>query len=573
MAEFSDVGAYQLKERIGRGGMAEVYRAEDPRTQRSVAVKIISADIAEEPTFLKRFAQEINLIAKLEHSGIVPLYDVGEAHGRPYLVMRYMPNGTLAERVEAGAIPLAEASHIITRVASALDFAHSHGIVHRDLKPGNILLDKEGEPYIADFGISKLVGQSTAHTLSRTGMTMGTPAYMSPEQFRGESSLDGRADVYALGVLLFQMVSGQLPFNADTPHGLMYHHLETPVPDIRTLHPEFPTDLSLVLQQALAKRREARYPTAGAFARDLQLVVEGKAVTPLPSTSAAQLLTVPLPARTPPAPVAETAAPKATPPIATAPKNKVLPWLIGGVAILLLVGGAFLLPSLMGNNGSVVAGVAPTATVEAEPTEEAIVVIEPTEEIAPTEEVVVDIEPTQAADEPEAPIEGEEEINFAALVPSDADFIFYDDALQNGYEDWSWASVGIGNTSPVYQGLESIGVGTIESYDALWLVNPAEGVELSDYIALRFAIHGGNEGGQQLVVGLGSGEIFPDESRVFLNDYLPTGPVANTWREVTIPLADFNLGDEPITNVAIQSDIEEWQDDYYVDDIRLIAVP
>ncbi len=298
MADFSEVGVYRLKERIGRGGMAEVFRAEDPRTGRNVAVKIINAEIADDPTFRKRFAQEITLIAKLEHSAIVPLYDVGESYGRPYLVMRYMPNGTLAERIEAGAMPLEEASQIITRLAGALDFAHHHGIIHRDLKPGNILLDQQGESYIADFGISKLVGQSTA-TLSRTGMTMGTPAYMSPEQFRGEADLDGRADVYALGVLLFQMLSGKLPFNADTPHGLMYQHLETPVPDIRTLHPELPANLPLVLQQALAKRREARYATAGAFASDLQSVVAGKTITPLPGTSAAQLLTVPLPSRSP----------------------------------------------------------------------------------------------------------------------------------------------------------------------------------------------------------------------------------------------------------------------------------
>ena len=175
MADFSEVGVYRLKERIGRGGMAEVFRAEDPRTGRNVAVKIINAEIADDPTFRKRFAQEITLIAKLEHSAIVPLYDVGESYGRPYLVMRYMPNGTLAERIEAGAMPLEEASQIITRLAGALDFAHHHGIIHRDLKPGNILLDQQGESYIAGFGISKLVGQRTA-TRSRTGITRGTPA-------------------------------------------------------------------------------------------------------------------------------------------------------------------------------------------------------------------------------------------------------------------------------------------------------------------------------------------------------------------------------------------------------------
>jgi serine/threonine protein kinase len=551
MADFSEVGAYQLKERIGRGGMAEVFRAEDPRIQRSVAVKIINPEIADDPTFRKRFAQEINLIAKLEHSGIVPLYDVGEAYGRPYLVMRYMPNGTLADRIEAGAIPLAEAIPITTRLAAALDFAHTHGIVHRDLKPGNILLDKEGEPYIADFGISKLVGQSNTQTLSRTGMTMGTPAYMSPEQFRGESALDGRADVYALGVLLFQMLSGELPFNADTPHGLMYHHLESPVPDIRTLRPEFPTDLSLVLQQALAKRREARYSTAGAFARDLQLVAEGKSVTPLPTTSAAHLLTVPLPSR--PARAVESVPATPLPPIATS--RNFLPWVAVGIIAILLVGGALLAPTLFGNATATTAEAAPTATVAPNPTEsseEAIVVIEPTEE-------------------PEEPDTG---IIPSSLVASDADFLIYDDELQNDFENWSWIEVGLENDDPVYEQEYSIWVENPIDYGAVWFMNPNGAVETSEFVALRFAIHGGEEGGQILLVGLSNNEEFPVSPHgVPLNNYLPEGPIANTWREVTIPLSDLVMEDDLLYSVAFQSDVEEEQSYFYIDDIRLIAAP
>lgn len=534
MADFSEVGAYRLKERIGRGGMAEVFRADDPRTQRNVAVKIVNADIADDPTFRKRFAQEINLIAKLEHSAIVPLYDVGESYGRPYLVMRYMPNGTLAERIEAGAIPLAEASHILTRLAGALDFAHGHGIVHRDLKPGNILLDNEREPYIADFGISKLVGQSTA-TLSRTGMTMGTPAYMSPEQFRGETDLDGRADVYALGVLFFQMLSSTLPFNADTPHGLMYHHLETPVPDIRVLHPELPTDLSLVLQQALAKRRDTRYSTAGAFARDVQSVVSGRAITPLPGTSAAQLLTVPLPTRSPRA-----EKPEPSPLTPTRRLSPVGMGLIGLVGIALLIGGLFAFAPLLSGTQTENPNSVPVVAIPSSPTATPLA----------------------------------EEASLPPPVAGENDFIIYEDTLENGFEDWSWVEVGLDNHDPVYAEEYSIWVESNEDYGAAWFVNPQGAVETSGFTALRFAIHGGEAGGQVLIIGLSHDEEFPVPPHgVPLNDYLPDGPIANTWREVTIPLSDLAMEDELLYSVGFQSDVEGEQPYFYIDDIRLIAAP
>lgn len=524
MAEFSEVGVYHLQERIGRGGMAEVYRADDPRTHRSVAVKLINADIADDPAFRKRFAQEINVIARLEHSGIVPLYDVGEVNGRPYLVMRYIAGETLAERIEAGAIPLEDASRLLTRLAAALDFAHARGIVHRDLKPGNVLMDQEGESYIADFGIAKLVGQSATSTFSRTGMTMGTPAYMSPEQFRGEDDLDGRSDVYALGVLFYHMLAGKLPFDAATPHGLMYQHLESPVPDIRSLHPDYPADLQLVFQQALAKQRDARYPTAGAFARDVQAVVEGKSVTPLPATSAAQLLTVPLPNRPAPAPVAEQ-------PAAPTGKSR-LPFLLAGISVvaILLLSAVVLAPLL--NRG---------------------------DPVAPTE-----IAEESASDIPlPAPV----------LLPGDRDYLIYSDRLENGFEDWSWAEVGLDNDDPVYEKEYSIWVQT-DDYSAAWFVNPEGGVETADYTALHFAIHGGEAGGQILLVGLSHDQEFPVSPHgVFLNDYLPDGPIADTWREVTIPLSDFEFEDEVLYSVGFQSDVEEAQPYFFIDDIRLIAAP
>jgi serine/threonine protein kinase len=538
MADFSEIGVYRLKERLGRGGMAEVFRAEDPRTHRDVAVKIINAEIADDPLFRQRFAQEITLIAKLEHGGIVPLYDVGEAFGRPYLVMRYMAGGTLEDRMERGPLPLAEATRILTRLAGALDFAHQHGIIHRDLKPGNVLMDSQGDPYIADFGIAKLMGQS--RTLSRTGMTMGTPSYMSPEQFRGDSELDGRADVYALGVLFFQMLSGKLPFRADTPHGLMYHHLETPVPDIRTLHPDLPADLHLVLQQALAKRPDLRYPSAGAFARDVQSIVEGKRVTPLPATSAAQLLTVPLLKHTATTPVPERPLPA---------QGVKPPYLIAGFVVLaLLVVGVFLLrPSFLNLNS--------TPTAEENEAGMATTMV-----------------PTQENEVAPSPVDAEEE---TVVSPAgEDDYIIYKDNLDNGFEDWSWAVVDLENTLPVYTEDTSVAVDTSEEYSAAWFMNPEGAIETEDFDALHFAIHGGETGGQILLVGMSHDEEFPVEPHgVYLSDYLPEGPVAGMWSEVTIPLEDLEMEDETLFSVAFQSDVEGPQPLFYIDDIRLISAP
>jgi serine/threonine-protein kinase len=190
-------GRYEIIEELRRGGMASVYRAYDPHFEREVALKVLPPQLLHDATFEARFKREAKVIATLEHSTIVPVHDFGEEGGQPYLVMRLMSGGSLADRLNQGPLALGEASRIIDRMAEALDQAHSKGIVHRDLKPGNILFDGQGNAYLSDFGISKLIQSSTP--LTESNVIIGTPAYMSPEQGRGERDIDGRSDIYSLG--------------------------------------------------------------------------------------------------------------------------------------------------------------------------------------------------------------------------------------------------------------------------------------------------------------------------------------------------------------------------------------
>ncbi len=250
--------------------MASVYLAHDPNFRRNVAVKLISVNFQENPVFRERFEREARLIAQIEHPAIVPVYDFGAQGDQLYLVMRYMSGGTLAEKIKQGRSTLGYAVKIVAQIAPALDAVHAQGVVHRDLKPGNILLDGFGNAAISDFGIAHL----TAVTMDLTGSAIiGTPSYMSPEQVRGDD-LDGRSDVYALGVILFEMLTGHGPFHASTPLSVALKHLSDPVPSIRSLRPDLPADVESILNKALAKDKERRYSTASELALDLQGILE-----------------------------------------------------------------------------------------------------------------------------------------------------------------------------------------------------------------------------------------------------------------------------------------------------------
>src|SRR5512132_2340271 len=254
------IGIYEVKSELGRGGMATVYRAYDPRFEREVAVKVLPSELLHaDPQFRLRFEREAKIIAQLEHSAIVPVYDVGEADGQPFFVMRYMNGGSLSDRIKAGVMSVEESARILGIIAPGLDEAHSKGIIHRDIKPSNILFDKRNIPYIADFGIAKL---SQAQSGNVTGSAIiGTPAYMAPEQAQGDD-IDGRADIYSLGIILYEMVTGKQPYEADTPMAVAIKHITDPVPLILNANPKLPEGMDTIIQKAMAKHKNERYSSA-----------------------------------------------------------------------------------------------------------------------------------------------------------------------------------------------------------------------------------------------------------------------------------------------------------------------
>ena len=267
------LGPYELHEVIGKGGMATVYRAHQPSMDRDVAIKIISPELAAEPEFAERFEREARIIARLQHPHILPVFDFGREGETIYLVMRLMEGGNLAHELRGGALPVKRAVELTRQIASALDYAHLRGIVHRDLKPTNVLLDNLGNAYLTDFGIAKMLSGGPTTGLTATGAVMGTPTYMAPEQWRAEP-IDGRTDIYALGVILYQMLCGQVPFAAETPHGLMYQHLDMTPPQPHTIKPDLPLAIEPVISKALAKRPEDRYASAGDVAAALEEAIQ-----------------------------------------------------------------------------------------------------------------------------------------------------------------------------------------------------------------------------------------------------------------------------------------------------------
>lgn len=319
------IGRYQIKSKLGQGGMASVYHAFDPAFQREVAVKVLPPEFLNDATFRARFEREARTIAALEHPAIVPVYDVGEEAGQPYLVMRYMPGGALTKRLKAGPLPIAEIAGITRRIGSALDEAHRQGVIHRDLKPGNILFDRYGEAYLSDFGIARPV--ESAGTLTGLGGAIGTPGYMSPEQIQGVE-LDNRSDVYALGVMVFEMLTGHNPFKADTPAMTMVKQMTEALPPLRRLKPDVLPQVESVVQQATARERDNRTPTAAEVAR---LLAEAAAAT----ARAANLMAAPQESPTAPqSPPDDTIL--SPPPRPRSPsRNK--NWLIAGVAVSLLL--------------------------------------------------------------------------------------------------------------------------------------------------------------------------------------------------------------------------------------------
>jgi WD40 repeat protein/tRNA A-37 threonylcarbamoyl transferase component Bud32 len=280
------LGQYRILEPLGRGGMATVFKAYQPGMDRYVAVKVLPKAYANEPGFLARFHQEARVIANLEHPHILPVHDFGEAEGYTYLVMRYVEGGTLAELLR-GPLDLPAVKQIISQLSSALDYAHQHGVIHRDIKPSNVLIDQQGNAQLTDFGLAKIVEKTTQLTVS--GAFLGTPKYASPEQGKSEP-LSGRSDIYSLGVILYEMVTGRVPFEAETPLALLFKHVHDPLPLPRSVNPAIPEDLERIILKALAKDPEDRYAAAGDLAIELNRVDAGlQAATTLDQTAPPRL--------------------------------------------------------------------------------------------------------------------------------------------------------------------------------------------------------------------------------------------------------------------------------------------
>jgi serine/threonine protein kinase len=252
-----NVGSYRIIEKLGQGGMATVFKAYHPALDRYVAIKVLHPAFKEDPQFLQRFAREARVVARLEHSNIVPIYDFAEHNGQPYLVMKYIEGETLKARLQRSPLKKDEALKTIMAVGAALNYAHGKGVLHRDVKPSNIMIAMDGEVYLTDFGLARMA-EAGASTLTGD-MLMGTPQYISPEQASGEKNLTACTDIYSFGIVLYEIVVGRVPFNADTPFSIIHDHIYTPLPLPSEVNPKVPLNIQQVLLKALAKNPEDRY--------------------------------------------------------------------------------------------------------------------------------------------------------------------------------------------------------------------------------------------------------------------------------------------------------------------------
>jgi Tol biopolymer transport system component len=286
----SHLGKYEIKAEIGRGGMGSVYLGYDPLLDRQVAVKVLAPHLVWDQEFVERFVREARAAARLKHPNVVTVFDVGQEASWYYFVMEHLAGETLAARLQReGALPAQEALSILRPLAAALDYAHHRGIVHRDVKPGNVMLGPEGQVTLMDFGIARAAQEGR---LTGTGTVVGTPEYMSPEQARG-MTVDARTDQYSLGVVAYQMLSGQVPFQADSTLALMYKIVHEPPPPLSQFRPDLPAGAGAALEQALAKEPGARYAGASAFVEALEHALAGSTVKREAPVSAAETAVTP----------------------------------------------------------------------------------------------------------------------------------------------------------------------------------------------------------------------------------------------------------------------------------------
>jgi len=275
------LGQYQVIAPLGKGGMATVYKAFDVNLERDVAIKLIRTDAfraGEMDMLRKRFEREAKSLAKLYHPNIINVYSYGDYAGAPYLVMEYLQGGTLKDKLEAPMDP-GEAAALLIPVAKALSHTHAEGIVHRDIKPANILIDRNGEPKLTDFGLARILEMSEGPSLTGTGVGIGTPDYMAPEQGMG-GDIDHRTDIYALGVVLFEMVTGSKPYQADTPLSVLIKHINEPLPPPSDFVEGLPEVVDRVIIKAMEKQPENRYQSMAEFITALEGITTQDAADP-----------------------------------------------------------------------------------------------------------------------------------------------------------------------------------------------------------------------------------------------------------------------------------------------------
>lgn len=273
--ELRTLGNYQIRSKIGQGGMAVVYLAEQPPMRRQVAIKVLPEELATDPELLARFEREMRLISTLEHPRILPVYDFGEQNGLPYIVMRYLPGGTLADLIAShpGGMPFDQTLRLVDQMAEGLDFAHSKSVMHRDFKPGNIFFDQAGNAYIADFGLAR--AREDSARLTGKGSILGTPHFMAPELADREADPGPSVDVYALAVTIFLMLTGSYPYTARKPMEVLLMHVSSPIPDVTAQGRDLPPALHDLIAWGLAKEPGDRIPSAGHLAAGLRSALSG----------------------------------------------------------------------------------------------------------------------------------------------------------------------------------------------------------------------------------------------------------------------------------------------------------
>lgn len=271
------IGQYTIEGQVGAGGMATVYKAYHARLDRNVAIKVMHPTFLSDPNFHSRFDREAKIIARLDHPNIVSIYDFDEHEGQPYLVMKFIEGRTLKELIQTkDAISIKDQKRIMRTLADALTHAHHMGILHRDIKPSNIIIDGRGEPYLMDFGLAR-IAQGGESTMSAS-MMLGTPQYISPEQAQGNIDLTPRTDIYSLGIILYELVVGRVPFSGDSAYAIVHDHIYSPLPLPSDINPSISRQVEAVLLKALAKNPDERYATPTAMIDDYLRADAGQAI-------------------------------------------------------------------------------------------------------------------------------------------------------------------------------------------------------------------------------------------------------------------------------------------------------